>query len=244
MRHRKHFRKLNRTAEHRRALRRNMAQSLFEHGAITTTLPKAKDLRPFAERLITLAVKARKHSAARNDAAALRARRDLERLLGDRSTILAEHQDDYDLMSDAVRAKTLRMPSGRRHRTGEPKGRLAFTGQSVVHRLMEQIAPKFEQRPGGYTRVIRLSTARLGDAAPKAVLQLVGEEESPGAVTRPEGSARRRRADARYALAIQLTKSRGAPAKTEETAESKKSKPQSAEDERDSENAAAGGDES
>ncbi len=59
MRHLVARRKLNRTSEHRGALRRNMAQSLFEHGQITTTLAKAKDLRPFVEQLITLARKAR-----------------------------------------------------------------------------------------------------------------------------------------------------------------------------------------
>lgn len=197
------------------ALRRNMAQNLFEHGAITTTLPKAKDLRPFAERLITLAVRTRTHASS-DPAASLRARRALERLLGDRAIIPAANRADYEAMSDAARAKSLRMPSGRRHRTGEPKGRLAFTADSVANRLIEQIAPRFEGRPGGYTRVVRLSGVRLGDAAPKAVLQLVGDEESPGALTRPAGTARRRRADARYALAIQLTKSRSGKAKKSE----------------------------
>ncbi len=214
MRHRKHHRKLNRTSEHRLALRRNMAQSLFEHGSITTTLPKAKDLRPFAERLITLAVRTRR-CASSDPAAAVRARRVIERLMGDRSIVPAEHQSDYDIMSDAARSKTLRMASGRRYRTGEPKGRLAFTAESVTHRLIERIAPRFEDRPGGYTRVIRLSGVRLGDAAPKAVLQLVGDEEAPGAVTRPEKTARRRRADARYGFAIKLAKARSAPAKRE-----------------------------
>ena len=60
MRHRIHHRKLNRTSEHRKALLRNLSQNLIEHGQITTTLPKAKALRPFIERLVTLAVEARK----------------------------------------------------------------------------------------------------------------------------------------------------------------------------------------
>ena len=64
MRHRIHHRKLNRTSEHRRALRRNLAQSLVEHGRVTTTLAKAKDVQPFVERLVTLAVKLRKFEAA------------------------------------------------------------------------------------------------------------------------------------------------------------------------------------
>lgn len=215
MRHRKHHRKLNRTAEHRLALRRNMAQNLFEHGSITTTLPKAKDLRPFAERLITLAVKTRAYARS-HPAASLRARRAIERLMGDRAVIPQDKQDEYDAMSDAMRSKTLRMVSGRRHRTGEPKGRLGFTADSVARRLIEGIAPRFEGRSGGYTRVIRLSDVRLGDAAPKAILQLVGEEEAPGPVTKPEKTARRRRVDARYAFAIKLSKSRASRPKSAE----------------------------
>ena len=70
MRHRIHYRKLNRTSEHRVALRRNLAQSLVEHGSVTTTVAKAKDLRPFVEKLITMAVHTRK-LAAGNDAAGL-----------------------------------------------------------------------------------------------------------------------------------------------------------------------------
>ncbi len=210
MRHRIHHKKLNRTSEHRAALHRQLAQSLFEHGQVKTTLPKAKDVQPFCEKLITLAVKVVKRSAAADQAGALSARRRIYRMLGDRCLIPAEHQGDYDAMSDAARAKTLRMASGRRYRTGEPKGRLAFTAESVMHRLIEKVAPKFEDRPGGYTRVIRLAKPRLGDNAPRAVLQLVGDETSPGPLTKPTASARRRRASVRYAFAIQESKSWGA----------------------------------
>lgn len=209
MRHRIHHKKLNRTAEHRAALHRQLAQSLFEHGQVKTTLPKAKDVQPFCEKLITLAVKVRKRSAAADQAGALSARRRIYRLLGDRCLIPAEHQGEYNAMADAARAKTLRMASGRRYRTGEPKGRLAFTAESVMHRLIEKVAPKYEDRPGGYTRVIRLASPRLGDNAPRAVLQLVGDEASPGPLTKPAASARRRRAGARYAFAIQEAKSWG-----------------------------------
>lgn len=206
MRHRKHHRKLNRTTEHRRALRRNMAQNLFEHGQITTTLPKAKDLRPFAERLITLAVKTRKYASDGDSHRALQARRAIHRLLGDRAIIAPERREDYYVMSSARREKTMRMASGRRYRTGEPHGRLDFTAESVTHRLIEKIAPRFLDRPGGYTRVIRLSGRRLGDAAPKAMIQLVGEEETPGPIAKPLPTARRRRTDSRYALAVKLAK--------------------------------------
>ena len=206
MRHRKHHRKLNRTAEHRKALRRNMAQSLIEHGRITTTLPKAKDLRPFVEKLITLAVRTRQRVAADDRHGALRARRIIEKRLGDRAIIPAAHREEYEGMSDAQRAKSLRMASGRRYRTGEAKGRLAFTAESVTHRLIETVAAKYEDRPGGYTRLIRLANRRIGDNAPLAMLQLVGEEEAPTSLVKPGKSARQRRADARYALAVKLTK--------------------------------------
>lgn len=208
MRHRIHHRKLNRTMEHRKALRRNMAQSLFEHGQIRTTLPKAKDIRPFCEKLITMAVKLRRYSQNNEHARALVMRRQIHHLLGDRSMIPSEHQEAYNGMTDSAREKTLRMASGRRYRTGDPKGRLVFTGESVTHRLIEKIAPKFENRPGGYTRLVRLSKRRLGDSTFLAVLQLVGDEESPGAVTKPRKTARQRRTDARYAFAIKLSKSR------------------------------------
>lgn len=213
MRHRIHHRKLNRTMEHRKALRRNMAQSLFEHGQIRTTLPKAKDLRPFCEKLITMAVKLRKYNQNNEQSRALIMRRQIHRLLGDRSMIPREHQEAYNDMTDSAREKTLRMASGRRHRTGDPKGRLVFTAESVTHRLIEKIAPRFADRPGGYTRLVRLSKRRLGDSTFLAVLQLVGDEESPGAVTRPQKSARQRRADSRYAFAIKLSKSRKAKSK-------------------------------
>ena len=218
MRHRVHHRKLNRTSEHRKALHRNMAQSLIEHGRGTTTLAKAKNIRPFFERLGTLAVKARTRDAAGDTAGGLRARRAIHKLLGDRGMIPTEHLSTYEGMSDAARAKTMRMASGRRHRTGEPKGRLVFTAESITHRLLETVAPRYEDRPGGYTRLIRLSDRRLGDNSPLAMVQLVGDEEAPTSLTKPQKSARQRRADARYAMAVRLAKTwsgKGRPAADE-----------------------------
>jgi len=185
-----------------------MAQSLVEHGSITTTLPKAKDIRPFFERLVTLSIKVRRSTARGEPAAALRARRAIHKLLGDRAIIPPDRRSSYADMPDAARAKTLRMASGRRYRTGEPKGRLAFTAESVIHRLIESVAPRFEDRPGGYTRVIKLAKRRLGDKSPLALVQLVGDEEAPTSLTKPQKSARRRRADARYSMAVKASKSR------------------------------------
>ncbi|NLE61554.1 MAG: 50S ribosomal protein L17 [Planctomycetes bacterium] len=210
MRHLVARRKLNRTSEHREALRRNMAQSLFEHGQITTTLPKAKDLRPFVERLITLGRKARAGSVA--------ARQRLTSLLGDRSMIPSDYQEQYEDMTDAARARVMRMRSGRRYRLGQARGGQKFTAVSIVHHLINEVVPRFEGRPGGYTRVIKLGAANRNDNAQMAVLQLVGEEESPGTVTRPEKTARQRRTERRYAAAAKAAK-RSRPAQSQPAAE-------------------------
>jgi large subunit ribosomal protein L17 len=186
-----------------------MAQSLFEHGEIRTTLVKAKDLRPFAERLITLARKARGGSLA--------ARQRLTSLLGDRAVIPADNQEEYDAMSDAARAKVLRSRSGRRHRLGQARGGQKFTATSIVHHLVNNVAGRYEDRPGGYTRVIRLGAVQKNDSSVMAVLQLVGEEEAPGTVTRPEKSARKRRTEKRYAAAAKAVRKR--PAREETSGE-------------------------
>ncbi len=185
---------------------RNMALSLVEHGQVTTTLPKAKALRPYVEKLVTLAVKTRKSTLEKDPAGALRARRAIHKIIGDRGLVPKEHREAYAGMSDAARARTMRMQSGRRHRTGDPKGRLAFTGESVTHRLIETVAPQFEGRSGGYTRLVRLATRRIGDASFLAILQFVGGEEAPVSLTKPGKSSRRRKADARYAMAIKAAK--------------------------------------
>jgi large subunit ribosomal protein L17 len=208
MRHRVARRKLNRTSEHRVALRRNMAQSLFEHGQIETTLTKAKDLRPFAERCITLARKARQGSLA--------ARQRLVAVLGDRAIISADNQEQYNDMSDAARNRVLRSRSGRRHRLGQARGGQKFTALSVVHHLINTVVGEFEGRGGGYTRVIRLGRVHKGDSAPLAVLQLVGQEESPGTVTRPEKTARQRRTERRYRAAAKAIKGKAPAAQAED----------------------------
>ncbi len=228
MRHRVAGRKLNRTSSHRIATLRNLAQSLIEHGQIRTTLVKAKEARPFVERLISLAKKARDGD--------LPARRRIVQLLTDRAIIPAEQQGDYDLMSDAGRAKVLRAKSGRHHRTGGARPGTPFTAESVVRRLIETVAPEFEDRSGGYTRIIKLADTRIGDGTPLAVLQLVGREEDPGSVTRPPPTARRRRTEARYEMV-----ERGAPRKRRAEAAAraeKKAKPTAKDDQADAGEAA------
>jgi large subunit ribosomal protein L17 len=175
-----------------------MAQSLFEYGQIQTTLTKAKDLRPWVERIITLARKARGGNLA--------ARQRLTQLLGDRAIIPAENQEDYEDMSDSARQRVLRSRSGRRYRLGQARGGQKFTAVSVIHHLINEVAGRYEDRPGGYTRVIKLGKRGRNDNAPLAVLQLVGQEEAPGTVTRPEKTARSRRTERRYAAAAKAAK--------------------------------------
>ena len=134
MRHRVFGKQLSRSSSHRRALRRNLAASLIQHGAIRTTETKAKELRPFVEALIT---EARKGTLA--------ARRRVISLLRDRS------------MTD---------------NTGE------FLDKTVVQKLFDEVAPRYANRPGGYTRIIRLAERRIGDGGVQVLLQLV--EETPG----------------------------------------------------------------
>ena len=121
MRHRRSGRKLGRDASHRKALFSNMAGSLFEHGRIRTTEAKAKELRPIAEKLITLARKDPSDVAAQRNAVAF------------------------------LRSK------------------------DAVHRLFHEVAPRFTERPGGYTRIIKIGP-RPGDAAPMVYIELVDHE--------------------------------------------------------------------
>ena len=142
MRHRVAGRHLSRTSAHSRALRRNLAQSLIQYGQIETTLIKAKEVRPFVERLITL---------ARKDTLANRQR--ILSLLADRAALSKEEQEKYDAMSDAQRHKVLRARSGRRHRTGKVpasynKKKIPFVGHSVINRLFGEVAPKYVDRAG------------------------------------------------------------------------------------------------
>ena len=212
MRHRLAGRKLNRTSAHRTATLRNLAQSLIEHGQIRTTLVKAKALRPFVERLISLAKKARQDD--------LSARRRIIQILTDRALIPAEQREDYEKMSDARRDKVLRSKSGRRHRTGEARPGTPFTAESVVRRLIETVAAGFEDRSGGYTRIIKLPDTRIGDGSPLAVIQLVGQEEDPGSITKPRKTARRRRVEARFRM-VEKGSPRALRAAAKATAETK-----------------------
>jgi large subunit ribosomal protein L17 len=133
MRHRVAHRKLGRVTEHRIAMLRNQAHALLKYERLETTVPRAKELRPFVERLITIA----KRGVAGGDANAnsLHARR----------LVLRDIQD-----------------------------------RNVVGKLFDTLAPRFEARPGGYTRILRLGYRR-GDSAEVAQIELVGSEYNPNA---------------------------------------------------------------
>ncbi len=206
MRHRKAGYKLNRTSAHRQAMLRNMAASLFEHGQITTTLPKAKALQPFVEKIIT--------HARRKD---LPARRRVESMLGgDRNAFawayMPKNVSDAD--REAIEEKRdfvegfFDIPSSEgveRNRYGE----LRKAPQLIKH-IFENVAPRFEDRAGGYTRIVKLGRHRLGDAAELVVIQFVGNEEGPEIGGNP--STRRRQADRRTAYAAKLRKAKSSEA--------------------------------
>jgi len=121
MRHRKSGRKLNRTASHRKAMFANMAAALINHEQIKTTLPKAKELKPFVEKLVTLAKRGDLHA---------------------RRIAISRVRDE-----------------------------------AMVKKLFEAIGPRYEDRHGGYTRVLKAGF-RYGDNAPIAVIEFVERDES------------------------------------------------------------------
>src|SRR3981081_2768618 len=140
MRHRVAHRKLGRVTEHRIALLRNQATALLRHEHLETTVPKGKELRPFVERLITVAKRGLSDGAA--NARELRARRLV---------------------------------------------RVAGRGREVVTKLFDTLAPRFAERQGGYTRLLRLGFRR-GDSAEVAQVELLGSEFNPRA--KAEGDAK------------------------------------------------------
>lgn len=137
MRHRKNGRRLGRSSSHRQAMGRNLLASLFLHGRITTTEPKAKEYRPRAEKLITLG-----------------------------------------------REKTL-------HRVRQAAA--ALQSRAAVERLFDEIGPAFRDRPGGYTRIVKLPRPRLGDKGRRVYLELVNyvpvKREAPAGKGKGKGKA-------------------------------------------------------
>jgi large subunit ribosomal protein L17 len=153
-----------------------MAQSLFEHGRVRTTLPKALEVQPFVEKLITVARKGTLH-ARRQVIAKLRDRR------------LTDLEQEF-----------IENESG--------------THRTVVQKLFEDIAPRFGDRPGGYTRIIKLPKYRIGDGGDVVMLQLVGDESEiePTGTPRKGAGHRRRRAERRFQFAKKVAPASAAKA--------------------------------
>jgi len=164
MRHRKKGRRLNRSGGHRRALYRNLMTELFRHERIKTTEAKARAVRPLAERLVTKARKARPERLVD-----LAKQRDVERLSAwfnaKRAGQLIELAEQGDEERLATMAEQLALHARRQVLA-------TLSDKEVAHKLVEQIAPRFEERPGGYTRMFKLGM-RKGDAASMALLELV-----------------------------------------------------------------------
>ncbi|MBT8486422.1 MAG: 50S ribosomal protein L17 [Phycisphaerales bacterium] len=197
MRHRINGKQLNRDSEHRRALLRNLAAGLFEHGEIETTLAKAKAVQPFVEKLITRAKKG-----------TFTARRHVEQKLTDRKIhAWVAHPNVPDARKDNPYFDLPDASDIEFNRFGEVR-----KAPRLVQHLMTKVAPLFADRDGGYTRIVRTGRRRLGDAADIVLLQLVGQEEGPeigGGV-----SGRRRQADRRTAFAARVRKGDTAAAAT------------------------------
>ena len=162
MRHRVAGRRLSRTKEHRLAMRRNLVASLIEHETVSTTIEKAKEVKPFAEKLITLAKKG-----------TLQSRRRAIALLGNRDIV------DYE------------------------DGTVVRKG-TIIGKLFSELAPRYLDRPGGYTRIIPLSLRRLGDNGQLVLLQLIGADESSKKQTKTT-SKKRSRKKAKETVEIEQT---------------------------------------
>ncbi len=174
MRHRMSGRKLGRNASHRKAMFKNMAVSLIKtvrideeaenapkvSGRITTTVQKAKELRPIIEKLVTLAKKARPHTENAAQYAT-----DAEKNSSEWKTWRESEQ--WNQWNQAL-APAL---SYRRRAFAE------LRDNDAVDILFDELAERFEERTGGYTRIVRLATVRLGDAGEQAIIEFVGERD-------------------------------------------------------------------
>src|ERR1041384_5553576 len=168
MRHLKAHRKLGRTSEHRHSMLRNLATSLINsrEERIVTTLPKAKELRPFVERAITLSRRARSFSDEGSAAQALHLRR--------------QAAGFFHAGNMAVSETTGKRGQLRPARTA---------GVAALRRLFNELGDRYKDRPGGYTRIFKLGT-RDGDRAELAIIELVGNPREVEAIETAKKRAR------------------------------------------------------
>ena len=173
MRHLKAHRKLGRTTEHRISMLRNLATSLINsrEDRIVTTLPKAKELRPFVEKVITLSRRAASLNGDAAEAGGLHLRRQAAAYF---------HAGNYR-----------RATSSRRGQTPPPR----TAGVAAIRRLFDELGERFKDRPGGYTRIIKMGR-RTGDGAELAIIELVDnpreKEAQATARKRAKGSTKKK----------------------------------------------------
>ncbi|MDP7277143.1 MAG: L17 family ribosomal protein [Planctomycetaceae bacterium] len=183
MRHRMRGRKLGRSPSHRRAMLRNMACSLLRTldqdeddphrakvpGRIVTTLPKAKELRPFVEKLVTLAKKGRQFELVVPEAP----QKLEDQVRNERREQTAEWKrwkgtPEYTAWNQA----TAPAIACRR------RAFALLRDKDAVSILFDELADRFADRAGGYTRIIKLANVRLGDAGRQALIEFVGEDDT------------------------------------------------------------------
>ena len=168
MRHLKAHRKLGRTTEHRLSLLRNLATSLINarNERVVTTLPKAKELRPFIERVITLSRKA-------------------QTLDGDDAAVKAVHLRRQAATFFHTGNRQMKSETGRRGVVRPVR----TAGVAAVKRLFDELGERYKDRPGGYTRIIKLGR-RDGDNAELAIIELVGNPRELEAAKQTEKRAK------------------------------------------------------
>ncbi len=191
MRHRVYGHKFARESDHRKAMLRNLAAGLLEHGEIETTMPRAKAVQPLVEKIITRA----KRGGLAN-------RRLITSMLADRR--VHAWVADPNVKSPKKTNRFFDLPREEEiefNRYGELR-----KAPRLVQHIMNRIAPLFASRDGGYTRIIKLAKHRLGDGADVVLLQLVGQEDGPQVSGRK--SNRRTAADRRTAYAAKIRKDR------------------------------------
>lgn len=168
MRHLKAHRKLGRTTEHRISLLRNLATSLINarNERVVTTLPKAKELRPFIERVITLSRKA-------------------QVLSGDDTAVQAVHLRRQAAAFFHTGNRQQKAETGRRGVVRPAR----TAGVAAVKRLFDELGERYKDRPGGYTRIIKLGR-RDGDNAELAIIELVDSPRELEAAKQTEKRAK------------------------------------------------------
>ncbi len=164
MRHGKAGRHLGRDSGQRRALYRNLMTELFRHERIKTTEAKARAVRPLAEKLVTKARKARADRVVE-----LAKQRDVKKLS---AWYNAKRADQLIALADQGEEDSLEKMAEQMALHARRQVLAVLHDKDVAHKLVEEIAPRFEDRPGGYTRMFKLGM-RQGDAAKMALLELV-----------------------------------------------------------------------